>query len=42
MRRLKGPKNRQSTDKVFLGVIFSRCVIYTKTIIHLSFGESDA
>ena len=28
------------TDKVVFGAIFSTCVVYTKTIIHLSVGES--
>ena len=28
-------------EKIFLGVIFSSCVIYTKRIIHLGCGESD-
>ena len=28
------------TDKTVRGAIFSTCVVYTKTIIHLGVGES--
>ena len=28
------------TDKVIIGAIFSNCVVYNKTIIHLGVGES--
>ena len=28
------------TDKAVRGAIFSSCVVYTKTIIHLGIGES--
>ena len=29
------------TDIVLFGVIYSTCVVYTKTIIHLGVGESS-